>query len=110
MRTKVWYNISIKWKKERKPMLNKSEMSKIQAFLIEADSAQMSEIAQMFNDARNLKVARAARSFTVGQTVKWNGKRGSMSGTVIKVLKKNIRVKTKADGIWNVTASLLKSA
>ena len=91
-------------------MLNKSEMSKIQAFLIEADSAQMSEIAQMFNDARNLKVARAARSFAVGQTVKWTGKRGSMSGTVIKVLKKNVRVSTKSDGVWNVTASLLKAA
>ena len=91
-------------------MLNKSQMSKVQSFLIEADADQMSEIAQMFNDARNLKVARAARSFAVGQTVKWNGKRGSMSGTVVKVLKKNVRVSTKADGIWNVTASLLKAA
>jgi len=52
-------------------MLNKSEMSKIQAFFIEASDEQMSEIAQMFNDARNLKVAQAARSFTVGQSVKW---------------------------------------
>ena len=91
-------------------MLNKSQMSKVQSFLIEADADQMSEIAQMFNDARNLKVARAARSFAVGQTVKWNGKRGSMSGTVVKVLNKNVRVSTKADGIWNVTASLLKAA
>jgi hypothetical protein len=33
-----------------------------------------------------------------------------MSGKVIKVLKKNIRVKTEADGIWNVTASLVKAA
>ena len=96
--------------KGKKTMLNKSEMSKVQAFLIEADSDQMSEIAQMFNDARNLKVARAARSFAVGQTVKWTGKRGSMSGTVIKVLKKNVRVSTKSDGVWNVTASLLKAA
>jgi hypothetical protein len=33
-----------------------------------------------------------------------------MSGTVVKVLKKNVRVKTKADGVWNVTASLLEAA
>jgi|TARA_B110000483_G_scaffold243009_1_gene330837 sRNA-binding protein len=97
-------------KQKENKMLIKSEMSKLQAMLIEADSDQMSEIAEMFNDARNLKVARAARSFTVGQTVKWNGKRGSMSGTVVKVLKKNVRVSTKSDGIWNVTASLLKAA
>ena len=70
----------------------------------------MSEIASMFNDARNIKVARAARSFKVGQSVSWTGRKGSMSGKVIKVLKKNIRVKTEADGIWNVTASLVKAA
>jgi sRNA-binding protein len=70
----------------------------------------MSEIASMFNDARNIKVARAARSFKVGQSVSWSGRKGAMSGKVIKVLKKNIRVKTEADGIWNVTASLVKAA
>jgi len=91
-------------------MLNKSEMSKIQAFFIEASDEQMSEIAQMFNDARNLKVAQAARSFTVGQQVSWVGRRGQMEGTVVKVLKKNVRVKTTSDGVWNVTASLLKAA
>ena len=91
-------------------MLNKSEMFQIQAFFAEASDQQMSEIAQMFNDARNLKVARAARSFTVGQSVKWNGRKGAMSGTVVKVLKKNVRVKVSNGDMWNVTASLLKAA
>ena len=91
-------------------MLNQPEMSKIQAFFAEASDQQMSEIAEMFNEARNLKVARAARSFTVGQSVKWSGRKGAMSGTVVKVLKKNVRVKTEADGVWNVTASLLEAA
>ena len=91
-------------------MLNQPEMFQIQAFFAEASDQQMSEIAQMFNEARNLKVARAARSFTVGQSVKWSGRKGAMSGTVVKVLKKNVRVKTKADGVWNVTASLLEAA
>ena len=91
-------------------MLNTSQMSKVQSLLIEASDEQMQEIAQMFNDARSIKVARAARSFTVGQQVTWTGRKGAMSGEVVKVLKKNIRVKTRADGIWNVTASLLKAA
>lgn len=91
-------------------MLNKSQMSKIQALFVEASDEQMQEIAQMFNDARNLKAHSAARSYSIGQKVKWNGRRGSMSGTVIKVLKKNIRVKTESDGVWNVTASLLEAA
>ena len=91
-------------------MLNKSQMSKIQALFVEASDEQMQEIASMFNDARNLKAHSAARSYSIGQKVKWNGRRGSMSGTIIKVLKKNIRVKTESDGVWNVTASLLEAA
>ena len=91
-------------------MLNSSQMSKIQSLFIEASDEQMQEIAQMFNDARSIKTARAARTFKVGQHVSWTGRRGAMSGQVIKVLKKNIRVKTEADGIWNVAASLLKAA
>ena len=91
-------------------MLSKSQMSKIQSLFIEASDEQMQEIAQMFNDARSIKTARAARTFKVGQHVSWTGRRGAMSGQVIKVLKKNIRVKTEADGIWNVAASLLKAA
>ena len=91
-------------------MLSKSQMSKIQSLFIEASDEQMQEIAQMFNDARSIKTARAARAFKVGQHVSWTGRRGAMSGQVIKVLKKNIRVKTEADGIWNVAASLLKAA
>lgn len=91
-------------------MLSKSQMSKIQALFVEASDEQISEIASMFNDARSIKTARAARTFKVGQSVSWTGRKGAMSGKVIKVLKKNIRVKTEADGIWNVTASLVKAA
>jgi|TARA_Y100000389_G_C17328250_1_gene446685 sRNA-binding protein len=94
---------------EEQTMLNNSEMSKIQALLIEASNDQMQEIAAMFNDARNLKVQRAARSFTTGQKVKWTGRNGAMEGTIVKVLKKNVRVKVGSD-MWNVTASLLQAA
>jgi len=91
-------------------MLIKSQMQHIESMFNEASDEQMQEIAQMFNDARRMKTARAARSFEVGQNVTWSGRKGAMSGEIIKVMKKNIRVKTKADGIWNVTASLLKAA
>ena len=91
-------------------MLIKSQMQHIESMFNEASDEQMQEIAQMFNDARSIKTARAARAFKVGQHVSWTGRRGAMSGKVIKVLKKNIRVKTEADGIWNVAASLLKAA
>tara|TARA_A100001391_G_scaffold151403_2_gene108992 strand:+ start:7907 stop:8182 length:276 start_codon:yes stop_codon:yes gene_type:complete len=91
-------------------MISQPDMLKIEALMETATDKQMTEIAQMYNEIRNKKAKLAARSFAIGDKVQWHGKRGYMSGEVIKVMKKNIRVKTKADGIWNVTASLLKAA
>jgi sRNA-binding protein len=91
-------------------MLTKSEMTKLQTLLVKASPDQMNEIARMFNDTLNMKRAQATRSFTVGQKVKWSGKNGAMSGTVIKVMKKNVRVKVSATETWNVTATMLKAA
>ena len=91
-------------------MLTKSETTKLQSFLVKASPEQMNDIARMFNDTMNMKRAQATRSFTVGQKVKWSGKNGSMSGTVIKVMKKNVRVKVSATETWNVTATMLKAA
>jgi len=91
-------------------MIKQNDMNKIQDLFNQASDDQMREIAQMFNDARSLSASRAARAFDVGQKVSWVGRRGQMEGTVVKVLKKNVRVKTEADGVWNVTASMLKAA
>ena len=91
-------------------MLTKSETTKLQSFLVKASPDQMNDIARMFNDAMNMKRAQATRSFTVGQKVKWSGKNGPMSGTVIKVMKKNVRVKVSTTETWNVTATMLKAA
>jgi sRNA-binding protein len=91
-------------------MLTKSEITKLQTLLVKASPDQMNDIARMFNDAMNMKRAQATRSFTVGQKVKWSGKNGPMSGTVIKVMKKNVRVKVSATETWNVTATMLKAA
>lgn len=91
-------------------MLTNSEITKLQAFLVKATPDQMNDIARMFNDVMNMKRAQATRSFTVGQKVKWSGKNGAMSGTVIKVMKKNVRVKVSATETWNVTATMLKAA
>lgn len=92
-------------------MLTKSEMNKLQTLLIKSSNEQMSEIANMFNDTLNLKRTQAVRSFKVGQKVKWSGKKsGDMSGTIVKILKKNVRVQVANGDLWNVTANMLKSA
>ena len=82
-------------------------MSKIQSLFIEASDMQMQEIAQMFNDARRTRAAKAARSFKVGQQVTWFGKKGQLSGVVAKINRKNVVVNAGQNGMWNVTASML---
>jgi len=91
-------------------MLTRDDMYQIEILFNNASTDQMKAIAHMFNFAQQRNAQSAARSFKVGQSVKWNGKRGDMSGKVVKVLRKNIRVKTEADGVWNVAASMLQAA
>ena len=73
-------------------MISQPDMLKIEALLETATDKQMSEIAQMFNEIRNKKTAAKARTFKVGQKVRWHGKRGYMEGVIEKVNKKNIIV------------------
>lgn len=53
----------------------------------------------------------AGMSLRVGQEVKWTGRSGiPMTGTVTKVKPKMVSVNAGRDGLWNVSATLLKAA
>jgi hypothetical protein len=91
-------------------MLNTSEMIAARDLFTKADAAQLNEIATMFNDARNALNNQMAQTFVKGQQVEWFGKRGHMSGKIVKVLRKNVRVQVESGDLWNVSASMLKSA
>lgn len=91
-------------------MLTKSEMSKLNALFAKADSSQMKEISQMFNMQFKAKTQMAKNSFTVGQNVFFNDKRGQkIEGVVTKVMIKNIQVSTDA-GLWRVAPTLLQAS
>ena len=91
-------------------MLNTSEMNEIKMLFLKASSDDMSEIASLFNAVRRIKASQAADKFKVGQKVEWVGKRGKMSGIIEKINRKNIVVDAGTNGMWNVTATLLKAA
>jgi len=91
-------------------MLTKSEMTKLNALFAKADSSQMKEISQMFNMQFKAKTQMAKNSFTVGQNVFFNDKRGQkIEGVVTKVMIKNIQVSTDA-GMWRVAPTLLQAS
>ena len=90
-------------------MLTKSEMTKLNTLFAKADSSQMKEISQMFNMQFKAKTQMAKNSFTVGQNVFFNDKRGQkIEGVVTKVMIKNVQVSTDA-GLWRVAPTLLKA-
>jgi len=91
-------------------MLTKSEMTKLNTLFAKADSSQMKEISQMFNMQFKAKTQMAKNSFSVGQNVFFNDKRGQrIEGVVTKVMIKNVQVSTDA-GLWRVAPTLLKAA
>jgi putative ribosome biogenesis GTPase RsgA len=89
--------------------LTKTEMNRIATLMAKADSEDMNMIASMFNNTQRTKQQAVAKTFAVGDAVKWSGRNGNMTGIVVKVNPKNIKVKTSM-GLWNVTATLLKKA
>jgi hypothetical protein len=48
------------------------------------------------------------RSIAVGDTVEFTARGNVVTGTVIKVNRKNVKVREDGYGIWNVPASLLR--
>lgn len=91
-------------------MLTKSEMTKLNTLFAKADSSQMKEISQMFNMQFKAKTQMAKNSFSVGQNVFFNDKRGQkIEGVVTKVMIKNVQVSTDA-GLWRVAPTLLQAA
>ena len=70
---------------------------------------ELSQIYEAFKLQRNFISRTAIRSLMVGDTVKFDrGPRrgGWVTGEVIKINTKNVKVTTSA-GVWNVGASLL---
>lgn len=91
-------------------MLTKSEMTKLNTLFAKADSSQMKKISQMFNMQFKAKTQMAKNSFSVGQNVFFNDKRGQkIEGVVTKVMIKNVQVSTDA-GLWRVAPTLLQVA
>jgi hypothetical protein len=69
-------------------------------------------IVGRLKDNYRRKVAAASVQFRVGQKVSFYNTRlhAEMSGSIMKINQKTIRVQTTEYGIWNVTSTMLKAA
>lgn len=89
--------------------LTSNEISRLEVLFAKASISDMNQIADMFNASRTMKQKQIKNQFTVGQSVRWFGKRGPMAGTITKINRKNIVVNAGQFGMWNVTPSLLEA-
>lgn len=87
-------------------MLNKTTMNAIR----NADNATLDAIADMVRARRSMISQEIKGSFSVGDAVFFNDKRGmKVTGTILKINPKTIKVSTNL-GLWKVSPSLLMAA
>ncbi len=87
-------------------MLNKTTMNAIR----NADNNTLDAIVEMVKARRSMISREVASSFSVGDAVFFNDKRGmKVTGTILKINPKTIRVSTN-NGLWKVSPSLLKAS
>ena len=70
-------------------------------------SDELNQVAEAIQLQRTRLNRQAIRSFSVGDTVEFNGKRGYKSGTVKKINKKYVVVDCGIEQ-WRVPATMLK--
>ncbi|HIE84371.1 MAG TPA: hypothetical protein EYQ00_11250 [Dehalococcoidia bacterium] len=58
---------------------------------------------------RSIKAHNVASTLTVGDTVEWSGRRGHMTGELIKINRKNAKVKVGM-ATWTVPMNMLSAA
>lgn len=91
-------------------MLTKSELNLISELFSKMEGSDFVEVRDMFNLATRANIAKEANRFNVGDDVSFNDRKGSkMTGVVIKVNRKTVKVKT-GQMIWSVSPSLLLKA
>ena len=93
-------------------MTNCPTLSEITAFIASSNDetellAINSALVERIKRLRSIKAHNVASSLTVGDTVEWNGRRGFMSGELIKINRKNAKVKVGFQ-TWTVPMNMLK--
>jgi len=71
------------------------------------DNAELNRVVEAVKMRRTFISKESARGLFIGDAVSFEGKRGTVQGTVTKVNTKTVVVDTVRDGRWKVTASML---
>ena len=66
-----------------------------------------SALIERIKRIRSIKANNIASTLTVGDTVEWSGRRGHMTGELVKINRKNAKVKI-GFSTWTVPMSMLK--
>lgn len=96
--------------------LSEQEMGTLFSLISRANHDQLIKANQQIRATLDVRSRQATNSLRVGAKVKWNGKQGPKTGTVLRIKQKYVEVKedilpgTHGFGItWNVAASILST-
>ena len=91
-------------------------LATLTAIIDQLDDEQLRGLNKLIVERLNInhrrKIAAASVQFRVGQKVSFYNTRlhVEMTGSIMKINRKTIRVQTTEYGIWNVTSTMLKAA
>ena len=88
-------------------MLNTIDMETINTLVSKMGLEDIKVVNERMSLQRTFLGKDIMRGLTVGDTVSFNGRRGLVEGTVMKIKIKNVTVDTGVTGRWNVPASML---
>lgn len=89
--------------------ITREDLMTIRSIMAKVESEdELQRIRTLFIESARDFQTKTARNFMVGDTVEFKGKFGVMvSGKIMKVNRKSIKVNAGEQGVWNVSPSLL---
>jgi len=87
-----------------------SVQTAIQAIRNINNNDDLAQVIDAVKLQRQFISVQAVRSFAVGDTVEFTARGRVIQGEVIKVNRKNIKVREAGYGTWNVPAAMLRQA
>jgi hypothetical protein len=90
-------------------MLSKTELNQISKLFSKMEGEDFRTVVSLFKQTQNSHQANLASNLSVGQKVSFTCRHGYITGTVEKINRKTVKVKTE-DAMYSVSPSLLQLA
>lgn len=89
-------------------MIGNEDMIRILGCIPNGDTDQLDMISRAISSSRDIMASKVRKAFHVGDRVMFESKGVEYHGEILKIMRKNIKVRTDGGAIWTVYPSFLK--